>query len=100
MRAKIYCWQAASRKTPMAHRWGWEQGVRVSLARAPSEIAEWVVSPSPVGFGVLLTIFPVSAMLSPMTSLIKTGSGMFAARAGRGRPGCDEKRLFINRSMS
>ena len=29
----------------------WEQGVRVSPARAPPEIAEWVIPPSPVGYG-------------------------------------------------
>jgi hypothetical protein len=29
----------------------WEQGVRVSPARAPPEIAEWVIPPSPIGYG-------------------------------------------------
>ena len=29
----------------------WEQGVRVTPARAPPEHSEWVIPPSPVGYG-------------------------------------------------
>jgi len=35
-------------------------------------------------------------MLFPMKSLRQIGSGMFSACAGRGRPGCAEKRFLIN----
>jgi hypothetical protein len=35
-----------------------------------------------------------------MTSLLQTGFGMISARAGRGRPGGDEKRFLINRLLS
>jgi hypothetical protein len=31
---------------------------------------------------VILTLIPASAMLSPMTSLLQTGSGMISARLG------------------
>lgn len=46
----------------------------------------------PVG----LTFIATSAMLPHMNSLLHTGSGMFSARVGRGRPGGDEKRFLIN----
>lgn len=45
---------------------------------------------------VILTFIPASAMLFPMSLLLQTGSGMFLALAGRGRPGCAEKRFLIN----
>ena len=43
-----------------------------------------------------LTFPPVSATVIHLTSLLQTGFGMFSARAGRGRPGGDEKRFLIN----
>jgi hypothetical protein len=45
---------------------------------------------------MVLTFLPVSATLHTMNSTLKTGSGMFSACAGRGRPWCAEKRFLVN----